>query len=403
MIPMLQSSDNIKILCGKGDFEAMKSIKRLPPFSDIACDFLNELSSELLHNAEAKTFPDVVTFGFFCRKGNIQRLRADYGDSLSNRLGRGVSFHIAPSNVPINFAYSMVSAFLAGNACIVRASSKEFRQIDIVCSCMNKVMEKECFSLLADYLCVVKYPHSSGITDNFSSFADIRVIWGGDSTIEDIRKSPIPPRSVEISFADRYSAAVFSAKEMLKCSSLEKLAQDFYNDTYLYDQNACSSPRLIYWLGEADEAEKAMTAFWNAVHELIMKKYKVEPVIAVDKYTASCRAAIDLGADITEVPDNLINRIRLHRLDDRIYDYRCPGGSFFEYVDTKPDALADIITPKYQTISVFGVDGKELSELIIQKGLSGVDRIVPVGKTADFSLIWDGYDLIAQMSRIISF
>jgi hypothetical protein len=31
----------------------------------------------------------------------------------------------------------------------------------------------------------------------------------------------------------------------------------------------------------------------------------------------------------------------------------------------------------------------------------GIDRIVPIGKTLDFSLNWDGYDLINQMSRII--
>ena len=31
----------------------------------------------------------------------------------------------------------------------------------------------------------------------------------------------------------------------------------------------------------------------------------------------------------------------------------------------------------------------------------GVDRVVPIGTTLDFSLNWDGYDLINQMSRII--
>ena len=31
----------------------------------------------------------------------------------------------------------------------------------------------------------------------------------------------------------------------------------------------------------------------------------------------------------------------------------------------------------------------------------GVDRIVPIGRTMDFSLMWDGYDLIRSMSRRI--
>jgi hypothetical protein len=44
---------------------------------------------------------------------------------------------------------------------------------------------------------------------------------------------------------------------------------------------------------------------------------------------------------------------------------------------------------------------EELRNFIIENGLCGVDRIVPVGKTADFGVVWDGYDLITQMSRII--
>jgi hypothetical protein len=30
---------------------------------------------------------------------------------------------------------------------------------------------------------------------------------------------------------------------------------------------------------------------------------------------------------------------------------------------------------------------------------NGIDRIVPIGKTTDFNLIWDGYDLINVLSR----
>jgi hypothetical protein len=49
---------------------------------------------------EAKAYPDVITFGFFCRKGNIERLKKAYQTQISHRLGRGVTFHIAPANVP---------------------------------------------------------------------------------------------------------------------------------------------------------------------------------------------------------------------------------------------------------------------------------------------------------------
>jgi len=55
---------------------------------------------------------------------------------------------------------------------------------------------------------------------------------------------------------------------------------------------------------------------------------------------------------------------------------------FLEYDDRNLDALATIIARKYQTLSYIGFDPEELREWVLSKGLSGIDRIVPVGKTA---------------------
>lgn len=402
---MQLSSENmnkIELLCGSRDFEKMPVIKSMQPFDEKICAFLAELSSAIMKNPEAKGYPDVVTFGFFCRKSNINTLRNGYGNTLKNRLGKGVTFHIAPSNVPINFAYSLVSALLAGNCCIVRASSKKFQQVDIVCSCMKNLLEKPEFKALENYINVVRYPHSDEINAFFSSICDVRVIWGGDSTIEDIRRFELPPRSTEITFADRYSAAVIDAKTVLEAETLEAAARDFYNDTYLYDQNACSSPRLIYWLGSKNDCEAAAERFWSAVHSFISEKYTLAPVVAVDKYCASMRMAIDFGADIRQGNDNLISRIRVDSLDSSFSDYRCAGGSFIEYSSETITELSAVIDRKTQTLSYFGADREMLAEFVINNGLSGIDRIVPMGKTADFAFVWDGYDLIMQMSRAVS-
>ena len=40
------------------------------------------------------------------------------------RLGRGLLFHVAPSNVPTMFVYTYVIAILAGNANIIRLSTR---------------------------------------------------------------------------------------------------------------------------------------------------------------------------------------------------------------------------------------------------------------------------------------
>ncbi len=398
------NSNEIQFIFGSSaQLDKMQELKRLSPFSDIVCDFLAELSALLMKHPRAKVFPDVITFGFFCRHGNISRLKSQYSGICENRLGRGVTFHIAPSNVPINFAYSLVAALLAGNSCIVRASSKQFEQIDIVCECISMALSDEKFLGITDYISVIKYPRSKEINDQLSAISNVRIVWGGDNTIAEVRNSPLPPRATEITFADRYSIAVIGAKAINDCDNMRQLANDFYNDTYLYDQNACSSPRLIYWLGDKEETTKAQEKFWGAVHEFISGKYMLEPVVAVNKYTAACRIAVELGAKIKPQKDNLISRIEIKNLTKDLPEYRCAGGSFIEFCSTDLDALKGIVNEKYQTLSYFGADKQQLADFVISSGLKGVDRIVPIGKTADFQLVWDGYNLIMEMSRAISF
>ena len=210
----------------------------------MACDFLNEVSQRLMGDDEARRYPDVITFAFFCRRASLQAMKKDYEGKLGGRLGRGVTFHIAPSNVPINFAYSLVAGLLAGNRCIVRASSKDFPQTGIVCRALKAAAGTGGFKEMEDIISVVTYGHEAGITDALSAFADVRVIWGGDTTVAEIRKSPLAPRAFDVTFADRYSLAVISAGYVLAqdAASMGRIAQGFYNDTYLYDQNACSSP-----------------------------------------------------------------------------------------------------------------------------------------------------------------
>ena len=39
---------------------------------------------------------------------------------------------------------------------------------------------------------------------------------------------------------------------------------------------------------------------------------------------------------------------------------------------------------------------------LLESGVKGIDRIVPIGHTMDFDLLWDGYDLVSQMTRVIN-
>ena len=52
-------------------------------------------------------------------------------------------------------------------------------------------------------------------------------------------------------------------------------------------------------------------------------------------------------------------------------------------------------------MSYYGFNEDFLIDFIQNDTPQGIDRIVPIGKTMDFSMIWDGYDLIETLSRKI--
>jgi hypothetical protein len=389
------------------------------PFADEVIGLLDALSQDLMADPEARTYPDVIAFAFFCRRRNLERLKAARGEEIAHRLGRGVTFHIAPANVPINFAFSLVCGLLAGNVCIVRAPSKPFAQTAIVCRVLGRVLASDAFARLGSDIAIVRYQRDDDVTAMFSALCDVRVIWGGDETIREIRKIPIPPRAFEITFADRHSFCMIRAAAYLEVADPARTAQDFYNDTYLYDQNACSSPRLIVWVGTPETIHAAKQRFWSAVHACVQQRYTLQPIVAVDKLTALCRLAIERpDARHVAMPDWLIDRIRVDNLDLDLDRYRCAGGSFLEYdaivgedpapagegptpsITDQLAAVAGAVTRKCQTLSYIGFHPEELRGWVLANRLAGIDRVVPVGRTAEFGLLWDGYDLISCLSRV---
>ena len=44
---------------------------------------------------------------------------------------------------------------------------------------------------------------------------------------------------------------------------------------------------------------------------------------------------------------------------------------------------------------------KEITDLILRCHLRGIDRVVGFGQTLDMGTIWDGYDIIGDLTRII--
>lgn len=382
-----------------GDPDMIAGMDVLParvPFDGEVLDFLDGVSKVLLSNG--REYPDVVTFAFWVRRASTRSMKARFSREDGNlRFGRGTAFHIAPSNVAVNFAYSLATGLLTGNANIVRLPTKRFPQAELICEGINAVLEH--YPNLRPYICLVRYDRDREVNDLLSCLADTRIVWGGDATIAELRKSPLAPRAGEITFTDRCSLAVIDSEWYLEKADRHRTAQDFYNDTFLTDQNACTSPRIVVWLGE--RRVEAKTVFWGALHELVSARYKFQPIQGIDKLVKSCLlAAGQEGVQVQPHEDNLIYRVSVQALSRDMLDQTGNSGYFLEYdCGDILELWALCSDPRCQTVAYVG--NKKLLLPLLNTGIKGIDRVVPAGKTMDFDLIWDGYNLYERLTRII--
>lgn len=380
------------------------------PFDDDACSFLDALSRNLLRDSAARTYSDVLSFAYWCRMSNLEAKKRKFvSGTIDLRLGRGIAFHVAPSNVPVNFAFSFVFSLLAGNANIVRVPSKAFPQVDALCCVIERTLSE--FSELANENIFIRYPSGSDITLRCSEIADIRIIWGGDRTVQTIRSIPSKPRCVDVAFSDRYSLAVVNGLSVLGLESegLDRLARNFFNDTYLMDQNACSSPMLVCWENDSREARDA---FWNAVQEYVNAHYELQPAIAMDKYVQFCEDAIQgrVSESLNGFHGSLV-RVDVSSMFEEpsdafdVCDLRGKAGYFYETAISSFGDILPHLDERVQTLAYFGEEGMgaDLAKQIVCSRTKGIDRVVPIGSAMDIDMIWDGFDLANTLSRVVDF
>lgn len=370
----------------------------LQTYSDEAMEFSALLSKNLMKSPALRAYTDISALAFWCRKANLQKLKENCPDS-ENRVGRGLCFHVAPGNIPINFAFSYMFGLLAGCSNIVRLSSKHYPQIKPVCDTVAETLAT--CPEIEKRTAFVRYPADDRTTAEFCKIADARLIWGGDQTISKVRTMPSNPRCIDICFADRYSICIMDGNAVMSANDtmLSRLIYNFYNDTYLMDQNACSSQQLVFWQHDSKEARDK---FWNALYEMVQKKYMLQVALGVDKYTHVFEDVLD-GRPIGKVErdTNLLYRLELSELAGNLTELRGKGGYFYEYGLDDISALAPFVTEKFQTVTYFGIDPEKVRKFVINNHLRGIDRIVPVGKAMDIGIMWDGFDLARVLSRYV--
>jgi hypothetical protein len=312
-----------------------------------------------------------------------------------------VCLHIAPANIPMNFAFSFIMGFLSGNKNIVRLPSKKFEQIDIFLEHFNRIIGQDSFISLARKNFFVRTGRDSIKLIELVSRTNSLVVWGGDSTVNKFRNFDKKPSCVEAYFPDRVSSVLFNCDKLIERNSdeIQQLCVDFYNDTYLVDQNACSSASMICWYSENNNFAQAKDLFTEYMNRYLTKNYTLETISRVEK-----------TIDVVRYCESIDNSVQIEKTSDKLwyvtYDDHKPIkpklGVFVSKKLTSLTQLEPLFRTNEQTLAYYGFDSTDILAQFSGNSPCLIDRIVPVGKALDIGLIWDGKNMIYTLSKYVN-
>tara|TARA_B110000027_G_scaffold111542_1_gene119832 strand:+ start:8082 stop:9275 length:1194 start_codon:yes stop_codon:yes gene_type:complete len=374
------------------------------PYDNLLIEFCNVFSKKLIKSKNLS--PEIYAFGFWLRRGNIELILSELPSSIKAPIGN--VFHVAPRNVDTMFLYSLFISFLNGNNNVIRISkdTSENSLIQIIIKILKSLLSDQNFTDLKKIIHIVSYDRDDKVNEYFSLNSDARIIWGGDNTINYFKSIPTKARVKDFYFADRISIGIYDVDSILKLNEKQNLifVKNFLNDVISFDQLGCSSPSTIYFLGDNElNLSKVIKKILNTIEELDIYKDYDYASFAGFKLNQIVDDTISGVISDHSFKTTLIHFVRLKTNDGLVSLKKTCGAGYLYYDLTTMNDISHLFKDKkIQTVSYFGISPK-VKTTIVNLTLTnpGVDRIVPCGKSLDFSHKWDGYNLLENLSREI--
>lgn len=370
------------------------------PLAEQSLALLADISRTILQSKVARQAPQYTALAYWLRPAALARLATelvsnDHPNQL--RVRRGVALHLPPANVDTIFVYSWAMSVLAGNANVVRLSESLDDNTAWLVSTVAETVAKHGQSH-CQLFC--HYPYNSQIERQISLHCDLRMIWGGDAKVTAASATAIRPDGLSIGFPDRKSFAIIKTVAYAEADDTIRnaLAERFYNDVYWFDQMGCGSPRLLAWLGKADNL--AEDFYLRLAATIDRRAYTIETGAVIKKFGAASDLLAEAKASNRR---SYGNALHICQVTDptAIYDLKQGGGFLCDWTCDSLDAVAEMVGRSVQTIVHYGLTADE--QRALAHGISGRGgyRIVPVGQALQFGPVWDGLDLFGHMTRQI--
>lgn len=383
----------------------LRALPPLPPFDASSVDFVREFSRRILQLPELRQFPELATLAHWFRPAAIEHLSRKATEGSGMALARGLVFHMAPANVDVLFAYAWLLSVLSGNCNVARLSQKPSMQREALIQILRAMHHGFSHSTILERTLLLTYPHDDATTTLLSSHCHARIIWGGDQTVARIRSIPLAPLAVELAFPDRFGVAAFNAHCFAEASedALQELARRFCNDTLWFGQQACSSPRTVYWIGDKATVREARSRFWPHVVR-IAANHDDEPAALMARVTdahllAAQGTTLKLSGSLNQFPLCL----SAHQANGTQREQQSGHGLLVEVSLPALSELGVQLDDRDQTLVQHGFGIPDLHELLSAISNRAIDRIVPLGRALDFHHVWDGTDLLGVLTRRITY
>ncbi|GLX19703.1 hypothetical protein Slala02_30180 [Streptomyces lavendulae subsp. lavendulae] len=330
--------------------------------------------------------------GLLDRRELTRKLRRELGGATPGRLDRadpretvyeawapvGLVAHIAPGNAATVAPLSIVEGLLAGNVNVLKTSSADslFTQ-----HLMAELAALDPGGALAARVIVLRFPSSrQEWLRLMCAPADAVAVWGGEGAVEGVA-AHVPAGCRLVEWGHRISFAYLTADAWSDAGTLDALAAD----VCLHEQQACSSPQVVY-LDTGDEGE--VFAFAE----------RFAAVLAARPPAADASSALPDPAEAAEVTTTeLVARLEEHLGLTRVF--AAPDGSWRVMADTrspltasplhrsvwvKPlprERLIATLRPMRRYLQTAGLAGSttDIAELSRTVLAAGVTRVTPVG------------------------
>ena len=199
----------------------------------------------------------------------------------------GIVGHWPAGNIEVQPLLSMTCALLGGNACLVRIP-KELR--DVTAQLIAKLVQSDSQAILTSRICLLAFDHERlDLHRAMAQSVDGAMIWGGEEAVSQIRSLPFPSWARLAIFGPRISVAAMDAASWSDRQAREQLCRRIARDVWQFDQQACSSPQVLFL---ETENGKSVNEFVQALRSAFEVENRAHPrqSIAGALTSAICQA-----------------------------------------------------------------------------------------------------------------